>query len=112
MSNKLKARIQELLDVSKEVQVEFFSREMSDAHHNYDSEEVHAFKASCELSFTLVDEYGGEGQGEDYWTVYSFSDGHDVVYVKFQGWYASYNGAEFTEYSFVSPKERMVTFYE
>lgn len=60
------------------------------------------------------DNYGGEGQGEDYWSVYKFIDKStkEVCHVKFQGWYASYNGAEFTEYKFVEPKERMVTFYE
>jgi len=46
----------------------------------------------------VVDEYGGEGQGDDYWTVYHFVD-HDV-YIRVEGWYSSYNGAEFDNYGF------------
>ena len=49
--------------------------------------------------------YGGEGKGEDYWTVYKFSNGNESVYVQFDGWYASYNGSEFDEWFFVEPKE-------
>lgn len=54
-----------------------------------------------------IDEYGGEGQGEDYWKVWSFPK-LDIL-VKFQGWYASYNGSEFTECFEVEAKEVVVT---
>lgn len=108
----IKARLQELLDASSDVQNEFFQQEMDDVHRKYDSDEVSEFKASCEFNFMNVAHHGGEGEGEDYWTVYSFTDNKDTVYVKFQGWYQSYNGAELTEWKFVQPVERMVTFYE
>lgn len=108
----IKSRVSELLDASKDVQVEFFDREMDTPHRKYDSDEVHTFKATCEFNFTLVDQHGGEGEGEDYWTVYSFTDNKDTIYVKFQGWYQSYSGSELSEWKFVEPKERMVTFYE
>ncbi|HET8685600.1 MAG TPA: hypothetical protein VFM18_02910, partial [Methanosarcina sp.] len=52
-----------------------------------------------------VDLYGGEGQGDDYWTVVEFSSGDAKVNVKFDGWYQSYNGSEYTEWFFVVPKE-------
>lgn len=57
------------------------------------------------------DNHGGEGEGDDYWSVYSFTKGTEKVYVQFDGWYASYNGSEYNEWFFVVPKEVMVTQY-
>lgn len=59
-----------------------------------------------------VDHFGGEGQGDAFWSVYSFEREEEKVYVKFDGWYASYNGSEFTDWSFVEPKEKVITVYE
>lgn len=45
-----------------------------------------------------VDSYGGEGQGSDFWSVIQIrnpDDHNEQYYIKFQGWYASYNGAEY-----------------
>lgn len=65
------------------------------------------------MGLTLVDEdsYGGEGKGEEYWHVYSITNGTETVYVKFDGYYASYSGSEFQEWFFVEPKEVTVTQY-
>lgn len=57
------------------------------------------------------DNHGGEGEGEDYWSVYSFTKGGETVYIQFQGWYASYNGSDFTEWFFVEPQEVKVIRY-
>ncbi len=51
----------------------------------------------------MVDEFGGEGQGDDYWKVYHFID-HDV-YISFDGWYSSHEGSEYSDMSEVRPKE-------
>lgn len=64
------------------------------------------------IEFQHEDNYGGEGQGDDYWSVYSFSREGESVYVKFDGWYASYNGSEFNEWFFVKPQEKVITVYE
>ena len=64
------------------------------------------------IQFQYEDSYGGEGQGDEYWSVYSFSREGESVYVKFDGWYASYNGSEFNEWFFVQPKEKVITVYE
>jgi hypothetical protein len=40
-----------------------------------------------------VDQYGGEGQGDTWYSVKHFID-HDV-YIKTSGYYSSYNGTEF-----------------
>src|ERR1044071_3816188 len=44
------------------------------------------------LTAKLVAEYGGEGQGDDYWVVLSLSDGINTRYFRKDGWYASYDG--------------------
>ena len=66
---------------------------------------------SAEINYSQEDNFGGEGQGDDYWSVYSFTNGTDVVYVKFNGWYASYSGSEFSEWFFVEPKKVEVVKY-
>lgn len=61
--------------------------------------------AEADFDYEWVDSFGGEGQGDQYWSVYKFTRGDEVVYVEFYGWYASYSGAEFTEWFVVKPKE-------
>ena len=61
-----------------------------------------------------VDSYGGEGQGSNFYSVILIRNpvNHDEqYYVKFQGWYASYNGAEYQDWSFVEPKQKTITVY-
>ena len=61
-----------------------------------------------------VDSYGGEGQGSDFYSVIHIRnpDNHDEqYYIKFQGWYASYNGAEYESWYFVEPKQKTITVY-
>jgi len=64
--------------------------------------------------FREVDQYGGEGQGEDWWTVHYFED-HDI-YIRVDGFYQSYNGTEFYDgwdcCKEVRPKEKTITIYE
>lgn len=59
-----------------------------------------------------VDSYGGEDQGSSYWSVYKFTKGDQVTYIKFDGWYASYDGATYESMFEVKPVEKVVTFYE
>ena len=63
------------------------------------------------ISYEEEAQHGGEGEGEDFWTVYSFTKGGEKVFVQFDGWYQSYNGPEYTEWFFVEPKEVVVTQY-
>ena len=48
-----------------------------------------------------VKQHGGEGMGDDYYSIYSFSKDGDTVFVEFNGWYYSYDGATFSEWYFV-----------
>jgi hypothetical protein len=63
------------------------------------------------ISVDRVDSYGGEGCGEEYWSVYKFSRDKEVVYVKFEGYYMSYDGSTYQGFIFVEPREVMVTQY-
>jgi len=71
-----------------------------------DIPEFYSYEVKC------VDSHGGEGQGEDFYSVFSFTKDGMTVYAKFSGSYYSYNGAEYERWFFVTPVERMVTFYE
>ena len=74
--------------------------------------EVLAKAKELNLKVEFVDNFGGEGCGDQYWSVYSFTDSLNVVYVQFDGWYASYVGSEYNEWFFVEPKkEVVVNFY-
>lgn len=56
-----------------------------------------------------IDHYGGEDQGSDYYTIWHFPAAD--VYIKFEGWYQSYNGAEFERMFQVEPKKVEVIQY-
>lgn len=59
-----------------------------------------------------VEQYGGEGQGDTWYSVKYFKD-HDV-YIRTDGYYSSYNGTDFDEgYGYeVKPTEKTITVYE
>ncbi|MCB1712254.1 MAG: hypothetical protein KDH96_07200 [Candidatus Riesia sp.] len=59
-----------------------------------------------------VDQYGGEGQGDTWYSIKHFVD-HDV-YIRTDGFYASYSGTDFYDGvgKIVTPKEKTVTVYE
>lgn len=59
-----------------------------------------------------VAQYGGEGQGETWYSVKYFKD-HDV-YIKTNGYYQSYNGTEFDDGygEEVRPQQKTITVYE
>lgn len=58
-----------------------------------------------------VQHFGGEGMGDEYYNVVKFVKGDDFIFVKFDGYYESYNGSEYQEYCVVTPKEVTSTVY-
>lgn len=56
-------------------------------------------------------QHGGEGEGEEYWSIYSFAKDGEKLYVKFDGYYQSYDGSELEQWFYVEPKEVMVVQY-
>ena len=76
------------------------------AYEDFDEEELGLGKIE------EVDSYGGEGQGERWWTTKYFVD-HDV-YIKTRGYYSSYNGTDF-DYGIgevVKPVQKTITVFE
>ena len=80
------------------------------AYEDYDKEELEKILGE----FDEINQYGGEGKGDEWYSVKYFKD-HDV-YIRVDGWYSSYNGVDFDAgwdcCKEVRPIERMVTFYE
>ena len=109
----LKNTIKELLDEAghNTLQSAFFHEEIGGSHCE-DSAELEVALDNASISYECLEQHGGEGEGEDYYTVYQFNTGNEVLYVKFQGWYQSYNGSEMTGWAFVTPKTIEVVVYE
>ena len=58
----------------------------------------------------LVDHYGGEGQGDNYYTIWEFPKLE--IFVKFYGWYRSHYGTEYQGSTEVKPREKTITVYD
>ena len=104
-----------LAEADNSVPTDFFNCEFQVKPWDWDSEEITEFRnvlLNAGISFEEVDRYGGEDQGSDYWSVYSFTDGMQVVFIQFQGWYASYEGSTYDEFFEVNPVEKTITVFE
>ena len=67
------------------------------------------------LTMTIVDHKGGEGEGSEYYHIFKFEEvGKEPVYVKFNGYYESFDGMSYAEdaMSIVHAKEKTITVYE
>jgi len=62
----------------------------------------------------VVDHHGGEGEGDEYWSVFSVTHFDEVYYFKIHGWYASHYGSEISggPYDFYEVKKVPVQTYE
>lgn len=112
----LKDKIVALLaEADTSVLTDFFNCDVQVKPWDWDSEEITYFRKVLthnNISFEEVDRYGGEDQGADYWSVYSFTDGTEVVFIKFEGWYASYEGSTYEKFYEVKPVEKTITVFE
>jgi len=117
MTQSLKQKVQVLLaGADNNIINNFFDSDMNDkyADKRWPDEDHDNFLNSAKevnVKFEHMDNHGGEGEGEYYWSVYKFTDGTDEVFVQFDGYYQSYDGSTFNEFFFVTPKEVMVTQY-
>lgn len=111
----LKELVEAFIDADRDLTRELFNSEIQDLEiSKWDDDDIkEAKKALYDAGVTLKHEaqHGGEGEGEDYWSVYSFTKGDEKVYVKFNGYYQSYNGSEFDQWFYVEPKQVLVTQY-
>lgn len=66
------------------------------------------------LNWEEVEQYGGEGKGDTWYSVKYFPD-HDI-YIRINGWYQSYNGTEFYDgwdsCTEVRPQLKTITIFE
>lgn len=107
----MKNTIKDILDnFDSDTITAFFNSEYPSDYYGVDEDREALDKAGIKAEH--VDNHGGEGEGDDYWSVYKFTKGDDTVFVKFQGWYASYHGSDFNEWFFVEPKQKTITVYE
>ena len=111
----LKDKIVALLaEADNDVIREFFHGEVND-NITWDLGEVSEFRkvlSDADIRFEFVDRYGGEDQGSDYWSVYSFTNGMEAVFIKFDGWYASYEGSTYDSFYEVQAVEKTITVFE
>jgi len=116
MTERLIDKISSLLTgVDKEVEDAFHACYITDEPYQWYEDSVVEFKrqlTEAKINFKLEDRYGGEDQGTDYWSVYSFTNGNEVVFIKFDGWYASYDGSTFEEFYEVQAAEKTITVFE
>jgi len=108
-TNNLKEQVAVLLaEADSEILRHFFNSDAPSEGCGYNSDCTEDFlqkELESSIKHEHVDSFGGEGEGEMYWSVYKFTKGNDAVYVKFDGSYQSYNGSEYDEFYFVEPKE-------
>lgn len=116
----LKEEVKDILDsFSNDIQVRYFYGEgvvesEQEFYKRYDySDELRMLDSFKEkgLIVEFIEQVGGEEQGREYYSIYKFSKDEESVYVKFDGWYQSYLGAEYEGWFFVTPKEKVVTVY-
>lgn len=104
-----------LAEAKSRVLNKFFNSEMeSEYSSRYPDADHDSFLDALKvnnITFKHVTCFGGEEQGKEYWSVYEFTDGTSKVFVKFDGWYASYNGSEYEEFYFVEPVSTQVIVY-
>lgn len=94
------------------------SRDYRNSHpvpeYNQKAAEQEYLKAHNIPEWEEIDQYGGEGQGDTWWSIKYFPK-HNV-YIKVSGWYQSYNGTDFGDWNEactqVFPQEKIITVYE
>jgi hypothetical protein len=114
MKTTLQDKVQVLLDTAgSEVLNTFFGSDTPEINQWTDEgSETEVFVRTCEglnIQYEFVDNHGGEGEGEEYWSVFKFTQESASVYAQFNGSYQSYDGADFDEFFFVKPKAVVVT---
>lgn len=116
---ELKAKVNELLssdEFEDAVRASMFNRE--DIRGSwYEKNGTPEFLLGVQLDLAGIQEkleehHGGEGEGDSYWKVWSFTRGGDKVFVKFDGSYVSYDGSTYDAWFFVEPEEYVAVRYK
>lgn len=87
--------------------------ELSQMRNEY-SKKADQFFKDLVGDWTEKDQHGGEGEGDNWWSIKYFPD-HDV-YIKVHGYYQSHYGTDFGSWNDavreVKPAEKTITVYE
>ena len=102
--------IQLLTEASFDVLDNFYHAEIE---YNWENVELKTFRKLLKenvITSEFVDQ--SKGINADSWSVYSFTDGMQVVFIKFQGWSYADGHSTFDEFYEVSPVEKTITVFE
>jgi hypothetical protein len=80
-----------------------FLPKLEDALDQYEFEDVF---------IEVVDQEGGEGQGETYFYILKFTEDQEEVLVRLNAYYSSYNGTDYEDWDFVKAVKVMTTEYQ
>lgn len=79
---------------------------------NIDNESILLLIAKLAIDeITVKARYGGGDMVADFYTVLSFKRRDEIVYIKFNGYYYSYEGATYEEFKVVTPQEVVLIKY-
>lgn len=78
----------------------------------YQPSEFEKWAEGYGIELESVDSYGGEGEGSTYYHVWKFTGQGEEVYLRFDGYYQSYDGSTYESFRHVQPTTKMVTVYE
>lgn len=98
MSEFYQSVVKPFLDEKDEIREELFQGESFDEGKHHWRDVIIPFTAKC------VDHYGGEGQGDTFYSVAKFTKDDQECFVQFDGWYASHEGSELDDYFEVVPR--------
>lgn len=110
MTNEIYLKDKIKVITPEEVQ-ELFATEFNVGMNYYNSQQIQYsnFENENYKVESEVDEYGGEGQGEEYWLVSRVLDKRtgEVFFIRFDGYYTSWDGTDWSEnyWSIVKPIE-------
>lgn len=117
--DELKAKVTELLNSDEFADVVYGDMFNGEDLRNYWNEKngTVEYLLTVQLDLAgikekLVEHHGGEGEGDQYWSVWSFTKGGKTVYVQLDGSYASYDGATYDSWFFVEPEEYVAIRYK
>jgi hypothetical protein len=95
----------------KKVAESFFYSYIKKGYIFRDSELIVNNLKAVGITTKFMANFGGEGESNDYWSVYSFTKDEMTVYVQFDGYCTSYGGGTYHELFFVEPREVALTKY-
>ena len=97
---------------NKEINI-FFDAELNPSYQSYRYSKLEVINSldANKINVEFVTQVGGEEEGRDYYSVYKFTKDSETIYIKFQGWYESYNGSEYEHFYFAEPTQVMTTVY-